>query len=52
MSDCRTGKGRPFVDTHIHFHDMTHTRLRYEWPEFETPIDPVLGDYAAIRSKR
>lgn len=52
MSDCRTGKGRPFVDTHIHFHDMTHPRLRYEWLEFETPIDPVLGDDAAIRSKR
>lgn len=52
MSDGGPRIGRPFVDTHVHFHDMTLPQLRYEWLQFDTPIDPVLGDDAAIRTKR
>jgi predicted TIM-barrel fold metal-dependent hydrolase len=44
--------GRPFVDTHVHFHDMRHPTLGYQWLEWDTPLDPVLGDEGAIRSKR
>lgn len=42
----------PFVDTHIHFHDMSHPRLRYEWLAPETPIDPVVGPDDAIKCRR
>lgn len=42
----------PFVDTHVHFHDMDHPRLRYEWLEPETPIDPVVGPDGAIKCRR
>jgi predicted TIM-barrel fold metal-dependent hydrolase len=42
---------RPFVDTHVHLHDMTHERLRYEWLDWAAPLDPTVGEEGAIRSK-
>lgn len=42
----------PFVDAHVHFHDLRHPRLRYEWLEPGAPPDPVLGPDGAIRSQR
>ena len=42
----------PFVDTHVHFYDMNHPRLRYSWLEADADIDPVVGDDGAIRSQR
>jgi len=41
----------PFVDTHVHFHDFSHRRLRWNWllPEAS---DPDLGDYGEIKSRR
>ncbi len=42
----------PFVDTHVHFHDMSHPTLRYEWLEPDAPIDPVEGQSGAIRAQR
>jgi predicted TIM-barrel fold metal-dependent hydrolase len=41
----------PFVDTHVHFHDMTHEHLRYEWLEWDAPLDPMVGEEGAIRTK-
>lgn len=41
-----------FVDAHVHFHDLAHRSLRYEWLEPDAPPDPVLGADAAIRSQR
>lgn len=40
-----------FTDTHVHFWDLAHPRLRYDWllPDTE---DPDLGDYSAIKSQR
>jgi len=40
-----------FVDTHVHFWDLDHETLRYDWltPEAE---DPDLGDYGAMKSRR
>lgn len=52
MHDAPPVSRRPFVDTHVHFHDLTRHDLRYEWLEFETAVDPVVGEDAAIRSKR
>ena len=40
-----------FVDTHVHFYDQTHDRLRYQWLEWEAPLDPMAGDDGAIRAK-
>src|SRR5690606_3022519 len=42
----------PFVDTHVHFHDLGHPRLRYEWLEPDAPQDPVTGPDGAIRARR
>jgi len=42
----------PFVDAHVHFHDLEHPRLRYEWLEPGGPPDPVLGDDRPLRSQR
>lgn len=42
----------PFVDTHVHFHDMGHPTLRYDWIAPGTPIDPVVGEDGAMRSQR
>ena len=41
----------PFTDTHVHFHDLRHSTLRYEWLD-ATAEDPDLGDYSAIKSLR
>ena len=42
----------PFVDTHVHFHDLGHPRLRYEWLEPDAPQDPVTGPDGVIRARR
>lgn len=42
----------PFVDAHVHFHDLDHPTLRWEWLEADAPPDPVLGDDGALRSRR
>lgn len=42
----------PFVDTHVHFHDMQHPTLRYSWLEPTSPVDPVVGPDHSIRSMR
>ena len=41
----------PFTDTHVHFYDLGHPVLRWDWlaPEAE---DPELGDYSAIKARR
>jgi predicted TIM-barrel fold metal-dependent hydrolase len=41
----------PFTDTHVHFYDLSHPTLRWDWllPEGE---DPDLGDYSAIKARR
>ncbi|GAA3952192.1 amidohydrolase [Actinomadura viridis] len=44
--------GLPFVDTHVHFHDLGHPRLRYAWLEPDAPPDPVTGPDGAIRARR
>jgi predicted TIM-barrel fold metal-dependent hydrolase len=41
-----------FTDTHVHFFELGHERLRYEWLEPEAGPDPDLGDYSAIKSQR
>lgn len=41
----------PFVDTHVHFHDRMHPSLRYEWLEWDAPLDPMVGEEGAIRAK-
>ena len=42
----------PFVDTHVHFHDMNHPTLRYDWIAPDAPIDPVVGPDGAMRAQR
>jgi len=42
----------PFVDAHVHFHDLTHPTLRWDWLEPGGPRDPVLGDDGAIRAQQ
>ncbi|AZM49257.1 amidohydrolase [Streptomyces sp. WAC 06738] len=42
----------PLVDTHVHFHDLTHPKLRYAWLEPGAPVDEVTGPDAAIRAQR
>lgn len=37
-----------FVDTHVHFWDLTQSLLRYNWLDPDRP-HPVLGDTAPIR---
>jgi predicted TIM-barrel fold metal-dependent hydrolase len=41
----------PFVDTHVHFHDMQDPKLRYAWLEPGTKHG-FLGDIEAIQSQR
>ena len=40
----------PFVDTHIHLHDMKHPSLRWSWLERDA-IHPSLGDIDAIKAQ-
>jgi predicted TIM-barrel fold metal-dependent hydrolase len=42
----------PFVDAHVHFHDLAHPTLRYAWLEPDAPTDPVTGPDQAIRAQR
>jgi predicted TIM-barrel fold metal-dependent hydrolase len=42
----------PFVDSHVHFHDLAHPPLRYAWLESDAELDPIVGDDRAIRSQR
>jgi predicted TIM-barrel fold metal-dependent hydrolase len=42
----------PFVDTHVHFWDLLHPVLRYDWLATEIEEDPILGNYDAIKSAR
>jgi predicted TIM-barrel fold metal-dependent hydrolase len=41
----------PFTDTHVHFYDLSHPTLRWDWlaPEVE---DEDLGDFGAIKAQR
>jgi predicted TIM-barrel fold metal-dependent hydrolase len=41
-----------FVDTHVHFWDLGHPVLRYDWLAPDTGEDPDLGNYDAIKSHR
>jgi predicted TIM-barrel fold metal-dependent hydrolase len=40
-----------FIDTHVHFWDMKHPSLTYEWLE-PASIHPILGDIDPIKSTR
>lgn len=44
----------PFVETHLHCHDLTHATLRWAWLEGDGDPDETaqLGDYGAVRSQR
>ncbi|HZV72256.1 MAG TPA: amidohydrolase family protein [Conexibacter sp.] len=42
----------PFVDTHVHFHDLANPSLRYGWLEADAPSDEVVGPDRAIRAQR
>jgi predicted TIM-barrel fold metal-dependent hydrolase len=41
----------PFVDTHVHFHDMAQTHMRWVWLE-PGWVHPILGDIGALQSQR
>jgi predicted TIM-barrel fold metal-dependent hydrolase len=43
--------GRPFTDTHVHFHDFSHPGLRWDWLTADA-VDPELGNYDAIKARR
>ena len=44
---------RPFfTDTHVHFYDLAHDVLVYDWLDPDAPPDPELGDYSTIKSQR
>ncbi|GAA0943224.1 amidohydrolase family protein [Virgisporangium aurantiacum] len=42
----------PFVDTHVHFHDLNHPTLRYSWLDPDAPVDEIVGPDGAIRAQR
>lgn len=42
---------QPIIDTHVHFWDLNHSSLRYEWLA-PGAIHPTLGDIDAIKSQR
>ena len=44
----------PFSDAHVHFFDLRHPKLRYDWlrPGGDDEETAFLGDYAAIRAER
>ena len=44
-------ESQPVVDTHVHFWDLKHANLRYEWLAPEA-VHPTLGDIDAIKSQR
>lgn len=41
----------PFVDSHVHFWDLTHPTLTYGWLAPDA-VHPILGDINAIKSTR
>lgn len=41
-----------FTDAHVHFWDLRHPGLRYDWLVPETGDDPDLGNFDAIKSLR
>ncbi len=41
----------PFVETHVHFHDVPHPELTWSWLE-PGWVHPILGDIRAIQSGR
>ena len=41
----------PFIDTHVHFFDLHHPPLRYDWLA-PGVIHPILGDIEAIKVPR
>jgi predicted TIM-barrel fold metal-dependent hydrolase len=41
----------PFVETHVHFHDMSHPTLKWVWLEAGW-VHPILGDIGALQSQR
>jgi predicted TIM-barrel fold metal-dependent hydrolase len=41
----------PFVETHVHFHDMKHPTMKWAWLEWGW-IHPILGDIGALQSQR
>lgn len=44
-------RGPAFIDTHVHFWDLTHPELTYGWLAPEA-IHPILGDIDPIKSVR
>jgi predicted TIM-barrel fold metal-dependent hydrolase len=38
----------PFVDTHVHFYDLNHPDLRYEWL-MPDAVHPVMGDIDELK---
>lgn len=40
-----------FIDTHVHFWDLTHPTLTYEWLS-PAAVHPILGDIDPIKSTR
>ncbi len=41
-----------FTDSHVHFWDLRHESLTYEWLEPDGPPEEDLGDYSAIKAPR
>jgi predicted TIM-barrel fold metal-dependent hydrolase len=41
----------PFVETHVHFHDMSHPTMKWVWLEAGW-VHPLLGDIGALQSQR
>ena len=45
--------GLPFVDTHVHFHDLREPALTYAWLRPEDPSeDDDMGPFGAIKAER
>jgi predicted TIM-barrel fold metal-dependent hydrolase len=42
----------PFTDTHVHFHDLAHATLRWDWLAPGAPPAETIGDYSAIQAQR
>ncbi len=40
------------LDTHVHFHDLSHPSLRWDWLDVDAPVDSTVGPDFAIRSRR
>jgi predicted TIM-barrel fold metal-dependent hydrolase len=41
----------PFTDTHVHFHDFSHPRLRWDWLTHGSAPAETIGDYGAIQTQ-